>query len=522
MRSIVTRRWGTAVVWMLIGMMVAPPSLLAQALLGGNSTGPIPFGLSAGPQAPIVPGQPIVINSNMLGGNDVPQAPCPGPGGGTTTTPAMTVDSLSGIERMTSGFAPSSSASPRSSPGPVSAGVRQSALASGPQSAGGSQAAGAGQSAAGMGQMASGSGQSVAPTIAGVGSSGNASIVLPKNQGLLSPLIQSQVEEIQGNVGTARLGQAPMEPDGQLSIEEAFSQFFLLQGMTNQLRQFGYNFFDLSFSSFPQVMDMPVGPDYVLGPEDSLAIHIWNVPDPNFNRTFITSVERDGTLFLPPVGTIPLSGSTFGQVQKIIHAKLSTVLKRFDLHISMGRLRSIKVSVVGEVIRPGAYALSSLATVSHALYAACGPAKSGSLRHVQLIRGNKVMAELDYYRFLNDGDRSQDLQLLSGDTVLIKPIGPVVAIGGPVRRPAIYEIKDQMTMPELIELAGGLAPSADRRRCTLFRVEAGKKRVIMSVNLESMLNGSAKTASNPGSMQLTDGDFVRIASVPLQIENAVT
>ncbi len=334
-------------------------------------------------------------------------------------------------------------------------------------------------------------------------------------------MVQGQ-QETHGTVASGLLGQFQVDPGAPLSIEESFSKFFLLQGMTSQLKQFGYNFFDQSFSGFPLVMDMPVGPDYVLGPEDTLTIHIWNVPESSLNRSYISTVERDGTIFIPQIGSIPVAGSTFAQVNQILHARLSGLLKRFDLHISMGRLRSIKVFVVGEVARPGAYELSSLATVSHALYAACGPAKSGSLRHIQVIRANKTAANLDLYEFFLRGDRSHDVRLNSGDTVVIAPIGPVVAISGPVRRPAIYELRERTTLPELIDLAGGLAPSADRRRAQIFRIEAGLKRVIVDVNLDQYLNGSAKASSPAETPIVIDGDYVRLGSVPTQIENAVT
>ena len=316
-------------------------------------------------------------------------------------------------------------------------------------------------------------------------------------------------------------GQFHVDPGSALTIEESFSKFFLLQGMTGQLKQFGYNFFDVGFSGVQPVMDVPVGPDYVLGPEDTLSIHIWNVPESSLNRSYISPVERDGTIFIPQVGSIPVAGSTFSQVNQILHAKLSSLLKRFELHISMARLRTMKVFVVGEVIRPGAYELSSLATASHSLYAACGPAKSGSLRRIQVVRGNKTVAELDFYEFLLRGDRSHDLRLQSGDTIVVPPIGSVAAVGGPVRRPAIFEMKDRTTLRELLELAGGLQPSADRSHAQIFRLEAGKKRVILDVPLDSALNGAGKTNESQASPLISDGDFVRIASIPTQIENAV-
>jgi polysaccharide export outer membrane protein len=276
-------------------------------------------------------------------------------------------------------------------------------------------------------------------------------------------------------------------------------------------------------------MDLPVGPDYVLGPQDTLALHIWNVPDSNLNRSYIMPVERDGTVFIPHVGSVPVAGSTFAQATRLIQARLSSLLKRFEMHLSMARLRTIQVFVVGEVVRPGAYEVSSLGTASHALYAACGPSRSGSLRKIQVVREGKAVAELDFYHFFLLGDRTQDVRLQAGDTLLVPPIGSVAAIGGPVRRPAIYELRDRTTILDLIEIAGGLAPTADRERCQIFRVEAGQQRVIVDVNLRSLYKAKQELKGN-GSLKppsvtvplIQDGDFVRISAVPTQIENAVT
>jgi protein involved in polysaccharide export with SLBB domain len=333
-------------------------------------------------------------------------------------------------------------------------------------------------------------------------------------------------------------GFTTLQPEGvgQLSIEEGFARFSILQGVTSQLKQFGYNFFDVQFSGFPPVMDTPVGPDYVLGPDDTLALHVWNVPDPSFNRSYISPVERDGTIFVPQVGSIPVAGSTFSQATRLIHARLSSLLKRFELHVSMARLRTIKVYVVGEVVRPGAYEISSLATASHALYAACGPTKAGSLRRIQVVREGKVVSELDFYQFFLRGDRTHDIRLHGGDTLVVPPIGPVAAIGGPVKRPSIYELKDRSRLTELIDLAGGLTPTADRTRCQIFRVEAGLHRVILDIDLERALaeqsgvqadvqadvQATASRSTDKGDPPIQDGDFVRITAVPTQIENAVS
>jgi protein involved in polysaccharide export with SLBB domain len=278
------------------------------------------------------------------------------------------------------------------------------------------------------------------------------------------------------------------------------------------------------------MMDMPVGPDYVVGPDDTLTLHIWNVPDSNLNRSYIIPIERDGTIFIPHVGTIPIAGTSFAQATRLIHARLSSLFKRFEMHLSMSRLRTMKVFVVGEVVRPGAYEVSSLASLSHALYAACGASKSGSLRQIRIVREGKVVSESDYYRFFIHGDRTQDVRLQSGDTILVPPIGSVAAIGGPVKRPAIFELKGRTTLIDLVDLAGGLAPTADRKRCQIYRVEAGQQRVVLDVPLGTLLQGKSEGNNNghssrgtPGSIPLIqDGDFVRIASVPTLIENAVT
>ena len=520
MKGMRSRRLVQWLVWILSALMVAPPVAVAQMAGGGVGGGgggiggaPVPFGLSASSQGAMM-GAPIVTNPEALQpiipSHAASQVPCPGQAGGAATAPALSQDPLNTADRLAAIGVSSAMGT-----------MRQPGAAGMP----GTAPAGAGQPAAVPGQSAAPQASANLSSTSPAGMSmdsgvRSSSTVLPNNAGLLSPLIQAQQAELQGNVGITQPGQ--IEPTGPMTIEDSFAKFFLLQGMTNQLKQYGYNYFDLSFSSFPQIMDMPIGPDYVLGPEDTLAIHIWNVPDPSFNRSYIGSVERDGMLFIPQVGSFPIAGATFGQAHQIIHAKLSGLLKRFDFHISMGRLRSIKVFVVGEVVRPGAYDLSSLSTVSHALYAACGPAKSGSLRHIKVIRNNKVVGDVDFYQFFLHGDRSHDLQLHSGDTILVNPIGAVAAIGGPVRRPAIYEILDGTTLPELVDLAGGLAPSAGRKRCQIFRVEAGQQRVILDVDIQKYFNGSPKPVSTGDSLTIRDGDFVRIGSVPLQIENAVT
>ncbi len=310
------------------------------------------------------------------------------------------------------------------------------------------------------------------------------------------------------------------------TVEEAFAEFSVLHGVKSRLKQFGYDFFDAQANSFAPVQDVPVGPDYVVGPQDSLAIHVWNVPDQNLNRSYIVPVERDGMIVLPQIGAIPLGGLTFSQAERTIRARLGTMLKRFEVHVSMARIRTIKVYVVGEVVRPGAYEISALATASNAVYSACGPSRGGSLRQVKILRDGLAIADLDLYDFLIRGDRRQDHRLQSGDVVLVPPLGAVVAISGSVKRPAIYEIKPGTRLTELLELSGGLTPLSDRRRCHLFRLDPSRGRIMVDVDLIGALASQGREKDRPGvaggDPLLLDGDYVRIGILPTQIVNVVS
>jgi protein involved in polysaccharide export with SLBB domain len=310
------------------------------------------------------------------------------------------------------------------------------------------------------------------------------------------------------------------------TVEEAFAEFSVLHGVKSHLKQFGYEFFDAQAGSFSPVQDVPVGPDYVVGPQDSLAVHIWNVPDQNLNRSFIVPVERDGMMVIPQVGAIPVAGLTFSQAERAIRARLSNLLKRFEVHVSMARIRTIKVYVVGEVVRPGAYEVSSLATASNAVYAACGPSRAGSLRQVKVLRDGQAVAELDLYDLLIHGDRRHDSRLQSGDVVLVPPLGPVVAVSGSIKRPAIYELKPGTRLTDLLGLAGGLTPLSDRQRCHLFRLDPSRGRIMIDVDLVSALASQGREKDRPGVSGgdpiLLDGDYVRIGTLPTQVFNVVS
>jgi len=476
-------------VWALVVVMAAPPALLAQTM-GGSSGAPLPFGMLPGGTLAPLPGQPIITNPTALQPIAPAQVPCPPP-----ATPSQLAEgvapSLNEIWPTEASSLLPSSVEQRMKQEREEQQARQEKLA-----------------------QAGGAASKAIPQVAAPATGTSAA---------MTPFAAGQPAQAPPERRSEALEQAQAR---DYTIEESFAQFSVLQGVKGRLKQFGYDFFDVQASGFAPVLDVPVGPDYVIGPQDSLAVHVWNVPDQTFNRSYIVPVERDGMLVIPQVGAIPVGGLTFSQAERTIHGRLSSLLKRFEVHVSMARLRTIKIYVVGEVVRPGAYELSSLATVSNAVYAACGPARSGSLRQVRVVREGKAVAELDFYDFLLQGDRSQDRRLQAGDVVMVPPLGPIAAVSGSVKRPAIYELKPGARLADLLQLASGLTPLADQRRCHLFRLESGKGRYMVDVDLTGALAARTADKDRPDSSaadpQLQDGDYVRIASLPTQVANVVS
>jgi len=305
----------------------------------------------------------------------------------------------------------------------------------------------------------------------------------------------------------------PPGEDSLSAIEAAF-EAPVLPGVKRRLRQYGYDMFRVPASTFAPVEDVPVGPEYVLGPGDSLITYVWGLVENVFTET----VNRNGEIFIPKVGTLRVWGLSFDRAEQLIRDQLSRVYTGFRISVTMGRLRTIRVFVVGEVMRPGAYTMSALSTLTNALFVAGGPSKQGTLRRIAVMRHNKVVSEMDLYDFLLRGDKSQDIRLESGDTVFVPTIGPTVGLIGNVNRPAIYELKGETQVTDLLAMAGGVAPSGYLQRMQLERYRANTERVIQDFNLLDFTQRGVQSA-NP---VLRDGDLVRVFPVDPRIYNAVS
>ena len=203
-------------------------------------------------------------------------------------------------------------------------------------------------------------------------------------------------------------------------------------------------------------VDLPIGPDYVLGTGDGLTINLWGGISQNFARV----IDREGKIALPEAGTLVVAGLTLQQARSSIENALKQQYHNAQVDVTIARLRTVRVYVVGDVQRPGAYDISSLSTPLNAIYQAGGPTSVGSLRIVRHYRGQQLIREVDLYSFLLNGVRMDDERLQAGDTLLIPPAGPQVAIFGMVKRPAIYELNGSSTLKEVLDDAGGATVAA--------------------------------------------------------------
>ncbi len=211
------------------------------------------------------------------------------------------------------------------------------------------------------------------------------------------------------------------------------------------IKQFGYSFFNQPQASFLPVQEVPVGPNYIIGPGDSIKIVIWGSVQGEYNLT----VNRDGQIDIPKVGAVHVSGLTFGQLRQIMDQEFARQYTNFQMNVTLDNLRTIQVFVVGQARFPGSYAISSLSTLVNALFASGGPSKSGSLRNIQVRRGGTVVTNFDFYDFLLRADKSKDIRLQSGDVIFIPAIGPLVAIGTPKNPKEIGQALAAMARAEL-------------------------------------------------------------------------
>src|SRR5229473_880624 len=252
-------------------------------------------------------------------------------------------------------------------------------------------------------------------------------------------------------------------------------------------------------------MDLPVGPDYIVGPGDSLAINLWG----GVSQRLLRAVDREGRLALPEAGPLLVSGKSLGEVQDAVQRVLRTQFRDVSADVSLLKLRTVRVYVVGEVAAPGAYDVSSLSTPLNALFAAGGITSRGSLRRLEHYREKQLLEEVDAYDLLLHGIRGDLRRLENGDSLRVPPLETSVTIDGIGRRPALYELRDEKNLNEVLELAGGILPAAALRHIEVQRLTAHEKRSMLSLEIGE---GSDKEALRAAfeKFEVQDGDEIHI------------
>jgi protein involved in polysaccharide export with SLBB domain len=293
---------------------------------------------------------------------------------------------------------------------------------------------------------------------------------------------------------------------GLPSTRDLYTQF---PQLPKTLKRFGADIFrvdNVGMRNFP--MDLPAGPDYVLGPGDSVTINIWGGVTQRVTR----QVDREGRISLPDAGPVDVSGLTLVQAQKVVQAALAPQYHDEHVDISVTRLHTVRIYVVGDVQRPGAYDISSLSTPLNALYAAGGPTPTGSLRVVKHYRGQQLISEMDLYDLLLNGVRKAIEHLEPGDTILVPTVGPLVAVTGMVRRPAVYELKSETQISDVIAMAGGVSVAAALGEVKVERIEAHEKRVVLDAKLSAPKEAGSQAAVL-APFVIEDGDRISVSPI---------
>lgn len=338
----------------------------------------------------------------------------------------------------------------------------------------------------------------------------------------LSPAEQQRLAKQYGiEIPTGMMGSSVQQAQPQVlvpqqqspiieTIDPQFGQY--PQQLTEEEKanqRFGMNMFNSQISTFAPIDNAPVPENYRLGPDDILLLQLFGKQ----NNSTELIVSRDGSVNLPEIGPVNVSGLSVSQASDVIANKVREAMIGVDAVISMGKLRTINIFVAGEAKIPGMFAVSALTTVTQSLYLAGGVSDIGSLRDIQVKRAGATVGRFDLYDLLLRGDSSGDIQLQHGDVVFIAPMKASVKISGEIKRPAIYEIKSGETIDALLSMAGGTKAGAYPQSVVLERYNSNNLRDLLNLDLTNAVNRQ---------MALRDGDLLSIAETSPRIENVIT
>lgn len=274
------------------------------------------------------------------------------------------------------------------------------------------------------------------------------------------------------------------------------------------LKQFGYDLFAGTPTTFAPATDIPIPTEYVVGPGDNIQVQLFGKENADYDLV----VSREGKLRFPGIGPISVAGLRFDELKSSLETRIKRQMIGVSANITMGTLRSIRIFVLGDVIRPGSYTVSALSNMTNALFVSGGVKPIGSLRNIELKRSGAVITTLDLYDLLLQGDTSNDKRLQPGDVIFVPPIGATVGVAGQVRRPAIYELKAKQSVEDALQFAGGLLATAYPKLTQLERITGKGDRTLVDIDATNVANLK---------QDLQDGDVVRVYSVLEKMQDIV-
>ena len=319
---------------------------------------------------------------------------------------------------------------------------------------------------------------------------------------LVAPTVPTPIPPIQEQ--PSAIEQSVAETLNVITLEDQIRE----QVVQAELPQFGYDLFQEVPTTFAPITDLPVPPDYVIGPGDTLVVQAYG----KLNVEYRLVVTRDGRLLVPELGPLQVGGMRFDDVSELLRERFEQQIIGAKAVTTLGALRTIRVLVVGDVVKPGDYTISGLTTLLNTLMSTGGIKRTGTLRNIELKRAGQTIAALDLYDVMLRGDTSGDAQLQHGDVIFVPPIGPTVGIAGEVQRPAIYELRGESTVRDLIHLAGGLLPTASLADAHIERIQDGNRYTLLDAPLNS-----AKGLAIP----VASGDLIRVFPVARAMDDVV-
>ncbi len=316
-------------------------------------------------------------------------------------------------------------------------------------------------------------------------------IVVTKDRAASSGAEPSQIEKAVSNA---------LDP---VSLEEEIQQ----QTVQDRLELFGYEMFTGVATTFAPMTGAPVPQDYIIGPGDTFTVQAFSAADVQYTLT----VAREGMILVPEVGPLSVSGLTFSEAKQLISSSIEQQRMGVKTVVTLSELRSIQVMMVGEVLQPGSYAVSGFSTLINTLISSGGIKRTGSLRDIQVKRGGQVVAAMDLYKLLLEGDDGANVYMRQGDLIFVPPIGPTVGVAGEVHRPAIYEIGPERSVGEILKLAGGLLPTAAKKQAQIERISDAGLYTLLQADL----------SNDGGEIDIRNGDLIRIFPVLDKMDDVV-